>query len=119
MVVGEHVLGAGDDARNRAVLHAIRQRVGFVFQQWHLFAHRTALGNVLEGPVHVKGMAPRTASEWAHALLAKVGMADRAQAYPSELSGGEQQRVAIARALAMEPSVLLLDEPTSALDPSG
>lgn len=115
--VGEHALRAGSGTDNRVALRSIRLRVGFVFQQWHLFAHRTALGNVVEGPVHVKGMAPREASDWARSLLAKVGMGHRADAYPSELSGGEQQRVAIARALAMEPTALLLDEPTSALDP--
>ena len=91
--------------------------MGFVFQQWHLFAHRTALGNVIEAPVHVKGQSVKEATERAKALLSKVGMSHREGAYPSEMSGGEQQRVAIARALAMEPEVLLMDEPTSALDP--
>lgn len=94
-----------------------RQRVGFVFQQWHLFAHRTALGNVMEAPVQVKRVHPNVAREQARALLAKVGLSHREHAYPAEMSGGEQQRVAIARALAMEPSALLMDEPTSALDP--
>jgi len=95
----------------------IRRRVGFVFQQWHLFAHRTALGNVMEAPVHVKRLGQKEAAAQGRALLAKVGLSHREGAYPAELSGGEQQRVAIARALAMEPEVLLLDEPTSALDP--
>jgi polar amino acid transport system ATP-binding protein len=115
--VGECVLHPGRGRAHSARLLHVRQRVGFVFQQWHLFAHRTALGNVIEAPVHVKGQDVREATERARALLAKVGMSHREGAYPSEMSGGEQQRVAIARALAMEPEALLLDEPTSALDP--
>ncbi|MBN1207780.1 MAG: amino acid ABC transporter ATP-binding protein [Myxococcaceae bacterium] len=113
--VGEHSLEPG--RARTAQLWSIRRRVGFVFQQWHLFAHRTALGNVIEAPVHVKGLSMKEATERARELLAKVGMSHREGAYPSEMSGGEQQRVAIARALAMEPEVLLMDEPTSALDP--
>ncbi|NMO23567.1 amino acid ABC transporter ATP-binding protein [Pyxidicoccus fallax] len=113
--VGGDVLEAGG-ARGEQVWN-IRRRVGFVFQQWHLFAHRTALGNVMEAPVYVKGLGRDEARERGRALLAKVGLSHRQDAYPSELSGGEQQRVAIARALAMEPEALLLDEPTSALDP--
>jgi len=115
--VEEHTLhprGRG----NRHALHAIRQKVGFVFQTFNLFAHRTAIGNVIEAPVHVKGMALGEATKRAEALLAQVGLSHRAKAYPHEMSGGEQQRVAIARALAMDPHVLLLDEPTSALDPA-
>jgi polar amino acid transport system ATP-binding protein len=115
--VGDHTLRPGGERVNRAALRAIRQRVGMVFQNWHLFPHRTALGNVVEGPVHVRGVSAKEATARAEALLARVGMSHRAGAYPSELSGGEQQRVAIARALAMEPEALLLDEPTSALDP--
>ena len=88
-----------------------------VFQQWNLFSHRTALGNVMEAPVHVKGVSPAQATERAKALLDRVGLSHRMGAYPHEMSGGEQQRVAIARALAMDPEALLLDEPTSALDP--
>lgn len=95
----------------------LRLRAGMVFQQFHLFPHRTALENILEGPVHVQGRPPAEVREEAMALLAQVGLADRAGYRPSQLSGGQQQRVAIARALAMKPSVLLLDEPTSALDP--
>jgi polar amino acid transport system ATP-binding protein len=91
--------------------------VGLVFQSFHLFGHRTALGNIIEAPVQVKGASVAEASARGHALLERVGLGHRAAAYPHELSGGEQQRVAIARALAMEPDVLLLDEPTSALDP--
>jgi polar amino acid transport system ATP-binding protein len=115
--VGTQVLGPGGEKANRAAVRALRQRVGFVFQQWHLFAHRTALGNVMEGPVVVRGMAEAEAERLGRELLEKVGMGHRTGAYPAQLSGGEQQRVAIARALAMEPEVLLMDEPTSALDP--
>jgi polar amino acid transport system ATP-binding protein len=98
-------------------VRAIRQKVGMVFQHYGLFAHMTALGNVMEAPVHVRGVPAARAREQALALLDKVGLSSRAHAYPRQLSGGEQQRVAIARALAMEPEALLLDEPTSALDP--
>jgi polar amino acid transport system ATP-binding protein len=115
--VGGDVLGPGGAHSQGEQLWNIRRRVGFVFQQWHLFSHRTALGNVTEAPVYVKGLGLKEAREQGRALLAKVGLSHREDAYPSELSGGEQQRVAIARALAMAPEVLLLDEPTSALDP--
>ncbi|HKQ70077.1 MAG TPA: amino acid ABC transporter ATP-binding protein [Polyangiaceae bacterium] len=100
-----------------ATLRAVRRKVGFVFQQFNLFAHMHALGNVAEAPVHVAGMSQASAEKEARELLAKVGLADKAAAYPHQLSGGQQQRVAIARALAMRPEILLLDEPTSALDP--
>jgi polar amino acid transport system ATP-binding protein len=115
--VGEDVLGPGGTRARGEQVWKIRRRVGFVFQQWHLFAHRTALGNVMEAPVYVRGLGREEARERGRALLARVGLSHREAAYPSELSGGEQQRVAIARALAMEPEALLLDEPTSALDP--
>ncbi len=95
----------------------LRQQVGFVFQSFNLFPHRTALENVIEGPVVVKKEARATAIERGRQLLAKVGLAGKEDAYPRRLSGGQQQRVAIARALAMQPEVILFDEPTSALDP--
>ncbi|MCE9667665.1 amino acid ABC transporter ATP-binding protein [Myxococcus stipitatus] len=115
--VGDDVLAPGRVRARGERVCDLRRRVGFVFQQWHLFAHRTALGNVIEAPIHVRGLGVREATELGRALLDKVGLSHREGAYPSELSGGEQQRVAIARALAMEPEALLLDEPTSALDP--
>jgi ABC-type histidine transport system ATPase subunit len=102
---------------DRVRLTALRRRVGMVFQAFNLWPHRTALENVMEGPLHVTGASRPRAREKAMALLAKVGLADRGDFLPSQLSGGQQQRVAIARALATEPEVLLFDEPTSALDP--
>ena len=94
-----------------------RRSVGMVFQRFNLFAHRTALENILEGPVNVLRVPRAAAEKQARALLRRVGLADRADHYPAQLSGGQQQRVAIARALAMEPRLILFDEPTSALDP--
>ena len=96
---------------------AQRSRIGMVFQRFHLFPHLTALGNVMEAPMQVRGLPKAAAEKKARALLERVGLGDRAEHYPSELSGGQQQRVAIARALAMDPELMLFDEPTSALDP--
>lgn len=96
---------------------AQRTRIGMVFQRFNLFPHMTALENVMEAPIQVKGIEKGAAKKRAEKLLAQVGLADRATHYPSELSGGQQQRVAIARALAMDPELMLFDEPTSALDP--
>ncbi len=96
---------------------AVRTQVSMVFQRFNLFPHRTALENVIEGPVFVKKEKRGLAVEHGRALLAQVGLADKADAHPAQLSGGQQQRVAIARALAMQPKAILFDEPTSALDP--
>lgn len=115
-IVGETIRPGGEKA-NRATFARLRGRVGFVFQQWNLFTHRTAIGNIIEAPVHVRGESVSSATSRAKELLAKVGMEEHGAKYPHELSGGQQQRVAIARALAMKPEVLLMDEPTSALDP--
>jgi polar amino acid transport system ATP-binding protein len=103
--------------RDERGLRAMRARMGMVFQSFELFPHLTAVENVAEGPRTVLGMSRANAEARATALLAKVGLAEKAASYPSALSGGQQQRVAIARALAMEPDVMLFDEPTSALDP--
>ncbi|MDD6461983.1 MAG: amino acid ABC transporter ATP-binding protein [Bifidobacteriaceae bacterium] len=94
-----------------------RSRIGMVFQRFNLFPHRTVLENVMEAPVHVKGMSKADAKAEAIKDLTRVGMQDRLDHYPSQLSGGQQQRVAIARAIAMHPEIMLFDEPTSALDP--
>ena len=116
-VAGER-LAANTPARDRAAqLQRVRRRVGMVFQQFNLFPHRTALGNVVEAPLHVLGMSRSEATERAKQLLERVGLGDKLNHMPDQLSGGQQQRVAIARALAMQPEVLLFDEPTSALDP--
>lgn len=96
---------------------ALRRKSGMVFQQYNLFPHKTALENVMEGPVAVQGVAAADARQKALALLEKVGLADKVDLYPFQLSGGQQQRVGIARALAIEPDLMLFDEPTSALDP--
>ncbi|MBB1031281.1 amino acid ABC transporter ATP-binding protein [Dietzia sp. SLG310A2-38A2] len=109
----------GDKLYEISPRHAARQRrdIGMVFQHFNLFLHRTALENVIEAPMLVKGESRAEATERAGALLEKVGLSAKADAYPAQLSGGQQQRVAIARALAMEPKLMLFDEPTSALDP--
>jgi cystine transport system ATP-binding protein len=103
--------------QQQSLVRNLRQHVGFVFQNFNLFPHRTALENVIEGPIVVKKMPREQAVALGMKLLAKVGLAGKEDAYPRRLSGGQQQRVAIARALAMEPEVILFDEPTSALDP--
>jgi polar amino acid transport system ATP-binding protein len=103
--------------RNASTIVSIRTQVSMVFQRFNLFPHRTALENVIEGPVFVKKEPRPQAVERGRALLAQVGLAEKADAHPPQLSGGQQQRVAIARALAMQPKAILFDEPTSALDP--
>ena len=95
----------------------VRQNVGMVFQHFNLFPHKTVMGNLTYAPMKVRGLSKADASKIALDLLTKVGLAEKADQYPSRLSGGQKQRVAIARALAMEPDVMLFDEPTSALDP--
>ncbi|MDN5741273.1 MAG: amino acid ABC transporter ATP-binding protein [Corynebacterium casei] len=94
-----------------------RQNIGMVFQSFNLFSHRTTLENIIEAPIHIKGIKPEDAKTKAMQLLDQVGLAHKANAYPVQLSGGQQQRVAIARAVAMDPKLMLFDEPTSALDP--
>ncbi|MGM0835974.1 MAG: amino acid ABC transporter ATP-binding protein [Bacillota bacterium] len=98
-------------------LNKVRQKVGMVFQHFHLFPHKTVLENVMEAPIQVEGLKKAEAKKIASDLLAKVGLSEKENVYPSKLSGGQKQRVAIARALAMRPEVMLFDEPTSALDP--
>ena len=125
VVLGGAAIGRAAPARadpdlreyDEAELTRVRQRVGMVFQQFNLFPHMTALGNVMEGLRTVRGQREAAARTRAETELARVGLADKAGAYPARLSGGQKQRVAIARALAMDPEVLLFDEPTSALDP--
>jgi polar amino acid transport system ATP-binding protein len=103
--------------RRESELVKVRQRIGMVFQQFNLFPHMTAVGNVMEGLRTVRRMSKTDARARAEKELARVGLADKAETYPAHLSGGQKQRVAIARALAMDPELLLFDEPTSALDP--
>ena len=116
-VAGIRLEGGHRTRHKREQIREVRTRCGMVFQQFNLFPHMTAIGNVMEGPVTVKGLEEPMARELSMVTLEKVGLADKAEEYPIRLSGGQQQRVAIARALAMEPDVMLFDEPTSALDP--
>jgi polar amino acid transport system ATP-binding protein len=120
--VGDELIGyrqVGDVLHELHPAEIAKQRssIGMVFQRFNLFPHLTAIENVIEAPIGVKGIAREDAIARGKELLARVGLADRADFYPSELSGGQQQRVAIARALAMDPALMLFDEPTSALDP--
>ncbi len=98
-------------------INKVREKIGMVFQQFNLFNHLTVMDNMTLAPVHLKLMSKEEARHRAEQLLKRVGLEDKAQAYPSQLSGGQKQRVAIARALAMKPDIMLFDEPTSALDP--
>ena len=118
IVVGPHALGPGvDRGENRTTARQIRRTLGMIFQDFQLFPHLTALGNIVEAPVRVLGLPEADARATAARLLERVGLADRGDALPRMLSGGQKQRVAIARALAMAPRGLLCDEITSALDP--
>uniref|UniRef100_C5CWP8 ABC transporter related n=1 Tax=Variovorax paradoxus (strain S110) TaxID=543728 RepID=C5CWP8_VARPS len=111
LIDGKDIHAPGTD------VNAFRSRIGFVFQQFNLFPHLTVLQNCTMAPLQLRGLSRKEADERAMALLQRVGLAGKANAWPSELSGGQQQRVAIARALAMQPPLMLFDEPTSALDP--
>lgn len=114
---GDIVIEGVSAMQNMRHIDKLREKVGMVFQQFNLFPHMTVLKNVMFAPVKLKKMTESEARQRALELLARVGLADKADEYPNRLSGGQKQRVAIARALAMEPDVLLFDEPTSALDP--
>jgi polar amino acid transport system ATP-binding protein len=117
-IQGGRVLVDGVDVGSRSVdINRLRQRVGFVFQAYNLFPHLSAIGNITLGLTKLRKMDKSEARERALAELARVGLAEKAEAMPGKLSGGQRQRVAIARSLAMDPEIMLFDEPTSALDP--
>ena len=114
---GEIIFEGTDITDKKTDINKIREKMGMVFQQFNLFPHKTVLENLTISPIMVKKMNEDDAKEKAYDLLKKVGLVDKADAYPGSLSGGQKQRIAIARALCMEPDVMLFDEPTSALDP--
>ena len=111
------VKAGGKGREHRQLVHDVRLKTGMVFQEFNLFPHMSVLGNVMEGPVTVKGLSKTKATEIAEMNLNRVGLFSKKDEFPNRLSGGQKQRVAIARALAMEPQLMLFDEPTSALDP--
>ena len=111
IIEGEEINAGSHD------LNEVRQKIGMVFQHFNLFPHKNVIENIIEAPIHVKGVSRSQAIKEARELLGKVGLSDKEKVYPSKLSGGQKQRVAIARALAMKPDIMLFDEPTSALDP--
>lgn len=115
--VGGELMGAVKGQVSEKDIIRMRSEIGMVFQRFNLFPHMTVLENVIEAPIHVKKTPRDEAIKQGQQLLEKVGLADKADVYPSRLSGGQQQRVAIARSLAMKPAIMLFDEPTSALDP--
>jgi ABC-type polar amino acid transport system ATPase subunit len=117
IAIGESIVLAGGSTPKRDTLLRLRRTVGMVFQQFNLFPHMSALGNVMAGPIHALGKPRAEAQAIAKRLLDRVGLADKLDSRPAQLSGGQQQRVAIARALAVNPAAILFDEPTSALDP--
>ncbi len=117
IVSGEILVDGIQVHDKRTSLTKLRAEIGFVFQQFNLYPHMTALGNVTLAPMNVRKISRKEAEASGMMLLEKVGIQDKAQAYPAQLSGGQQQRVAIARGLAMNPKIMLFDEPTSALDP--
>ncbi|GAB6168359.1 amino acid ABC transporter ATP-binding protein [Clostridium carnis] len=114
---GEIIFEGTNITDKKADINKIREKMGMVFQQFNLFPHKTVLKNLTIAPTQVKNISKSEAEEKAMKLLARVGLKEKADAYPASLSGGQKQRIAIARALAMEPDVMLFDEPTSALDP--
>ena len=121
--VNGHLIGYRESGSGKLVedrernIASQRQEIGMVFQRFNLFPHMTALQNIMEAPIRVRGIDEKEARERREALLERVGLAEKSGSYPAQLSGGQQQRVAIARALAMKPALMLFDEPTSALDP--